>query len=126
MSDQEEKIERRLSEIDVAIGELTAERRALQNLLYMDVIEEKGRSVKNARSYKRIYNEEKIKQVISNNTKGLSIRQIYNALSRMGISLKDSTIRSHLSRMRKRNEVYYSSLSQKWLLPLAHESEENP
>ena len=114
MSTNQELLERRIAEIDEAIHTLAAERNALQNLLYMQIIDARGISAPNKRSYKRIYDEEKIKQVISNLRSGAGVRQIYRGLSKMGLSIKESTIRSHLTRMRKRGEVDYDTRSQRW------------
>lgn len=117
MSYSEKEIRQRIAEIDEALEKLQAERSALQNLIFMTAAKERAGEVYNKRSYKRIYNEEKIKFVIGAARNGLKLSDLARRLTAQGVIIKESTLRSHLSRMAKRGELIYKAHNHTWNLP---------
>lgn len=122
MSFTEKEIKQRIAEIDEAVEKLTSERRALQNLVYMNVAKGRVGDVYNKRSYKRIYNEEKIKLTIQANKKGIRLSDLVRKLMGQGVVIKESTLRSYLSRMAKRGELIYQSHNHTWNLSASRNS----
>ena len=114
MSYSEKDIRERISEIDEALEKLTAERHALQNLVYMSVAKARTGDVYNKRSYKRIYNEEKIKLAIQAAKKGIKLSDLVRRLMNQGVIIKESTLRSYLSRMAKRGDLSYNPHNHTW------------
>ena len=110
----EKEIKQRIDEIDEAVEKLTTERRALQNLVYMNVAKARTGDVYNKRSYKRIYNEEKIKLALQANRKGMKLSDLVRRLMNQGVIIKDSTLRSYLSRMAQRGDLSYSPHNHTW------------
>lgn len=117
MSYSEKEIRQRIAEIDDALEKLQAERNALQNLIFMAAAKDRAGEVYNRRSYQRIYNEEKIKQVINASRNGLKLSDLVRRLTSQGIIIKESTLRSHLSRMAKRGELTYKPHNHTWNVP---------
>lgn len=117
MAYTEKDIKQRISEIDEALGKLTAERAALQNLVYMNVAKQRTGDVHNKRSYKRIYNEEKVKLTLQTAPKGLQLKELVRRLTSQGVIIKESTLRSYLTRMAKRGDVVYTDYNHRWSAP---------
>ncbi|WP_299211951.1 hypothetical protein [uncultured Tateyamaria sp.] len=110
----EKDMMRRVQEIEAAIADLEAEKRALHHLLYSTVAKERASEIHDKRSYKRIYHEERIRLALQNNRSGMTLKQLSGNLLRQGISIKDSTLRSHLSRMAKRGLVSNDRSTHRW------------
>jgi len=117
MSFSEKEIAQRIAEIDQAIEKLASERRALENLIYMSIAKRRVGDIRNKRSYKRIYNEEKIKLAIESNGRGLKLGDLVRRLMDQGVIIKESTLRSYLSRMAHRGELTYIPRNHTWNLP---------
>ena len=106
MADAERLIRERIEEIENAIAGLQTERAALQRVLYSIGSRERLNEVSNPRSYRRIYNENKIISVLKENPRGLGYKAIGNALMKVhGIKMESGTLRSYLSRMREKEMV---------------------
>ena len=116
MSLTEHDIRRRIKEIDSAIAELEAEKRALHHLVYTAVASKRASEIHDKRSIKRIYHEERIRLTLQAAPKGLKIAQLSVELLRQGISIKESTLRSHLTRMAKRGIVANNRSTHRWKL----------
>lgn len=114
MGYEEKDIKQRISEIDEAVEKLTSERNALQNLIYMNIAKARVSDVYNKRSYKRIYNEEKIKLTIQAGKKGIKLSDLVRRMMNQGVIIKESTLRSYLSRMAKRGDLSYNKSNHTW------------
>jgi len=110
----EQDMKRRIEEIEAAIADLEAEKRALLHLVYSTVAKNRASEIHDKRSYKRIYHEERIRLALQSSRSGLTLKQLSGNLLRQGISIKDSTLRSHLSRMAQRGLVANDRSSHRW------------
>ena len=116
MSTNEKAIRARIQEIEDTISELNAECRALRGILYSQAAESRSTEITNRRSYRRIYNEEKIREGIRSKKDGMSYKDVYIYLTRMGVSTKESTVRSYLTRMAENGLVKNNKKTGKWIL----------
>jgi hypothetical protein len=105
MKATEQDINKRLEEIDDTISALQAEKRALTGLLHMKVAEQHQGGIPSKRSYKRIYNEEKIKGAIDFAGKNARTQVVYKILKMNGVNIKESTLRSHLTRLKEKGDI---------------------
>ena len=101
----EKDIRERLAEIEDAMEQLKAEKLTLENLLYSRAARARSSEVADKRSYKRIYNEEKIKLVLRAHPKGLRLKELSRKLLLQNVVIKDPTLRSYLTRMAKRGDL---------------------
>jgi len=116
MKIEESDIKARIRDIDIAIEKLRDEQRMLQNLLLHAVMKTKVGEVKDSRSYRRIYNEEKIKQALNPHSRGLKFKDLAASLRRAGVIVKDETLRSYLTRMGAKGEIRHDTLTKAWRL----------
>lgn len=104
----------RISQIQAAIVELEAEKRALQSMLYNSVAAKRAGDIKSKRSIRRIFNEEKIKQIIGESKNRAKTSLIHFRLLRIGVNIKEPTLRSYLSRMHKIGQIQLNKSSREW------------
>ena len=114
MDSNEKTIRNRLAEIDAIISDLNAERSALQGLLYSSAAKSRASEVTNKRSYKRIYNEELIKEAIRSKKGGMIYKDVYIYITKRGIKTKESTVRSYLTRMSMSGQLENDKRTGRW------------
>lgn len=110
----ERDIRERIAEIDDAVAQLKAEKQTLENLLYSRVARSRTSEIADKRSYKRIYNEEKIKLVLKAHPKGVRLKDLSRKLLLQNVVIKDSTLRSYLTRMAKRGDIERNGNTGTW------------
>lgn len=115
----ERDIKERIAEINDAIEKLSGEKRALENLLYTRVARARTSEVTDKRSYKRIYNEEKIRLVLQGRPRGLRINELSRQLLLQNVIVKDSTLRSYLTRMAKKGILENNKTTGVWRVAAA-------
>lgn len=110
----EKRINDRIAQIDSAISDLEAERRALQNLLYNFAASSLLPSNASIRTSRRIYNEQKILMCLENLGAKANVRSIEHSLLRNGVVIKPSTLRSYLTRMKRSGVIDYDFQRSVW------------
>jgi hypothetical protein len=113
---REKDIQAHIADLDVAIRDLQLEKRALENLLVKLVAKEISGEATNKRSYSRIYNEEKIRQALRPQATGLIFKVLAQRLRRAGVTIKDPTLRSYLTRMSIKGELTHDYKTKLWSL----------
>ena len=113
---REKDIQAHIKDLEIAIHRLQAEKRALENLLVKEVAKAAAGAIKDKRSYMRIYNEEKIRQQLRRYKDGALFKELATSLRRAGVSIKDPTLRSYLTRMSIRGELSHSLETKRWSL----------
>lgn len=106
----EKDIRARIAEIDAALEKLKSEKQTLENLLYARTARTVSAEVSDRRSYKRIYNEEKIRLLLKNSPRGLRLKELSRRLLLQNVIIKDSTLRSYLTRMAKKGVIEHDAL----------------
>mgnify|MGYP001796456746 CR=1 FL=1 len=110
----EKDIRSRIAEIDDAIERLKGERQTLENLLYTRTARVRASEVSDKRSYKRIYNEEKISLLLRSHPRGLRLKELSRKLLLQNVIIKESTLRSYLTRMAKKGILENNQSSGIW------------
>lgn len=112
----ENDIRRRLAEIDEALTKLRAEKETLEHLILSRVARARAPEVTDKRSYKRIYNEEKISLLLKNSPRGLRQRELSRKLILQNVIIRDSTLRSYLTRMSQKGMIEHDRATGIWRL----------
>ena len=110
----EKDIRARITEIDAALDTLKGERETLQNLLYMRAARGRAAEVTDKRSYRRIYNEQKIELLLRHQSRGLRLREISRKLLTQNVIIKEPTLRSYLTRMAKKGVLVHDKRTGAW------------
>ena len=110
----ENDIKARIAEIDDAIERLKGEKQTLENLLYTRTARVRASEVSDRRSYKRIYNEEKIRLLLRSYPRGLRLKELSRKLLLQNVIIRDSTLRSYLTRMAKKGILDHNQPAGVW------------
>jgi len=110
----EKDIRARITEIDDAIARLKGEKQTLEHLLYTRSARARASEVTDRRSYKRIYNEEKIRLLLRGHPRGLRLKELSQKLLLQNVIIKDSTLRSYLTRMAKKGVLEHVQATGIW------------
>ena len=105
----EKDIRARIAEVDDALEKLKSEKQTLENLLYTRTARALTAEVSDRRSYKRIYNEEKIRLLLRSHPRGLRLKELSRKLLLQNVIIKDSTLRSYLTRMAKKGVIEHDA-----------------
>lgn len=112
----EKDLQAHIKDLEIAISKLQAEKSALENVLVREVAKAAAGEIRDKRSYIRIYNEEKIRQQLRRYQDGALFKELATGLRRAGVSVKDPTLRSYLTRMSIRGDVAHDYSSKRWRL----------
>jgi hypothetical protein len=110
----EKDIRARIAEIDDAIEKLKGEKQTLEHLLYTRTARARASEVSDRRSYKRIYNEEKIRLLLSSTPRGLRLKELSRRLLLQNVIIKEPTLRSYLTRMAKKDILEHNPSTGIW------------
>ena len=112
----EESIGAKISEIDIKINDLHAERRALERLL-LDARRENAAKTEAVRrnSGKRILVENSILKTLRRSNSPVSNRDLYLNARLVVFDLKETTFRSHIKRMKDAGKIVPKG--NRWVLP---------